>query len=61
MKTIFSEFNPTTYSFKTDPVLVLENFWTKEERASFRKANLNGPPWLRCPLSPRPLKIVETG
>ena len=38
MKTIFSEFNPTTYSFKTDPVLVLENFWTKDERASFRKA-----------------------
>ena len=38
MKTIFSEFDPTTYSFKNDPVLVLENFWTQDERASFREA-----------------------
>ena len=38
MKTVFSEFDPTTYSFKNDPVLVLENFWTQEEMAVFRGA-----------------------
>lgn len=34
----FSEFDPTTFSFHKDPVLVLENFWTAEERSRFRSA-----------------------
>ncbi len=34
----FSEFDPTAFSFHKDPVLVLENFWSAEERTRFRKA-----------------------
>lgn len=38
MKTVLSEFNPTTFSFQKDPVLVIEEFWTQSEMAHFRKA-----------------------
>ena len=38
MKTVFSEFNPTKFSFQKDPVLVIEQFWSQSDRAYFRKA-----------------------
>jgi SM-20-related protein len=33
-----SSFNPDTFSFHEDPVLVIENFWTSPERKQFRDA-----------------------
>ena len=38
MITKFSAFDPTTFSFHDDPVLVLEEFWDADERNRFRKA-----------------------
>lgn len=38
MQMDFSTFNPRQFSFTRDPILVLENFWSKEERAGFREA-----------------------
>ena len=38
MKTRFSDFNPEKFSFKENPVLVLEQFWSPAEMASFRRA-----------------------
>ncbi len=38
MKTRFQEFNPKKFSFHRDPVLVLEDFWSKEERDMFLSA-----------------------
>ena len=32
MKTRLKEFNQKTFSFHNDPVLILEDFWQKEER-----------------------------
>lgn len=34
----FSQFNPDRFSFAHDPVLVLEDFWSREEQKLFRKA-----------------------
>ena len=38
MKIRFQEFNPNKFSFHRDPVLVLEGFWSKEERDLFLTA-----------------------
>ncbi|HNP31579.1 MAG TPA: hypothetical protein PKK23_21210, partial [Nitrospirales bacterium] len=38
MKANFSQFHPDRFSFAEDPVLLLENFWSPEERKVFRKA-----------------------
>lgn len=38
MKTRFSDFDPTKFSFKDNPILVLEQFWSPSEMASFRGA-----------------------
>ncbi len=38
MRTDFSTFNPSQFSFARDPILILENFWSPKERAMFRKA-----------------------
>ncbi len=38
MKIPYSEFDAETFSFAEDPVLILEDFWTAEERQRFRKA-----------------------
>lgn len=38
MKARFKEFNPKKFSFHKDPVLVLEDFWSKEDRAIFQAA-----------------------
>ena len=38
MKTRFKEFNPKKFSFHQDPVLILEDFWSKEERDTFLAA-----------------------
>ncbi len=38
MKTRFKEFNPKKNSFHQDPVLILEDFWSKEERDTFLAA-----------------------
>ncbi len=38
MKTRLAEFNPKKFSFHKDPVLVLEDFWSKEERDVFLAA-----------------------
>ena len=38
MKVNFNEFDPALFSFANDPILVLENFWDKDERATFREA-----------------------
>ncbi len=40
----FEEFNPDTFSFLTDPVLVLEEFWTAQEQAFFQEA-MNRTKW----------------
>ncbi len=37
MKVRFQELNPRKFSFHKDPVLVLEDFWTADERAFFRE------------------------
>ena len=34
----FSEFDSIAFSFHKDPILVLENFWSAEERSQFRRA-----------------------
>lgn len=38
MKTDFSDFRPNQFSFTADPVLILENFWSADERKMFREA-----------------------
>jgi SM-20-related protein len=38
MRARLSEFNPQSFSFHTDPVLILNEFWSPEERARFRAA-----------------------
>ncbi len=38
MKASFHQFNPKKFSFRKDPVLVLENFWTEQEMDTFRAA-----------------------
>ena len=38
MKTQLAEFNRAKFSFRTHPVLVLEQFWSPSEMASFRNA-----------------------
>ncbi len=38
MKVRFQEFSPRKFNFHKDPILVLEDFWTTEERAFFREA-----------------------
>jgi SM-20-related protein len=38
MKTRLKEFNPKKFSFHQDPVLILEDFWSKEERDTFLAA-----------------------
>ena len=44
MKTYFSSFNPELFSFAQDPVLILEHFWSVEERKMFREA-MNHSSW----------------
>ena len=44
MNTPFSEFDPTRFSFKVNPVLVLEHFWSPSEMATFREA-MEGSTW----------------
>lgn len=38
MRVPFHQFNPKKFSFHQDPVLVVENFWTEQERDTFRSA-----------------------
>ncbi len=38
MKISFTKFDPARFSFKVNPVLVLEDFWSASEMADFRKA-----------------------
>jgi SM-20-related protein len=38
MKTHYQQFNAKKFSFRDDPVLVLENFWSEQETAMFREA-----------------------
>ena len=38
MKTTFSSFGSEQFSFAQDPVLILEQFWSAEERKMFREA-----------------------
>ncbi len=38
MKTHFSDFHSAQFSFAQDPVLILEHFWSAEERKMFREA-----------------------
>ena len=38
MRVSRSAFNPETFSFHENPVLVIENFWTASERQHFRDA-----------------------
>ncbi|MEW6542322.1 MAG: 2OG-Fe(II) oxygenase family protein [Nitrospirota bacterium] len=38
MRTRFQNFDPRTFSFHRDPVLVLEEFWSPDEMAYFREA-----------------------
>ncbi len=38
MKTTYSNFQPDQFSFARDPVLILEEFWSAEERKGFREA-----------------------
>ncbi len=38
MKVPFHQFNPGKFSFRKDPVLVLEQFWTDKEMETFRTA-----------------------
>ena len=44
MKTQLKGFNPKKFSFHKDPVLILENFWSKEERNMFLEA-MNKAEW----------------
>ena len=44
MKIRFQEFSPRKFSFHQDPVLVVEDFWTADERAFFRDA-MNRSKW----------------
>jgi SM-20-related protein len=47
-----SAFNPDTFSFHKDPVLVVENFWTASERKQFRDA-MQSSPWRTLQDMPR--------
>ncbi len=38
MNTKFSQFHPEQFSFAEDPVLILEDFWSQEERKGVREA-----------------------
>ncbi|MGD9853166.1 MAG: 2OG-Fe(II) oxygenase family protein [Nitrospirales bacterium] len=38
MRVPFPKFNPEKFSFKEDPVLIVEDFWSQEERGQFRSA-----------------------
>lgn len=38
MQIAWPDFDPTTFSFHDDPVLIIENFWTAVERRQFRDA-----------------------
>ncbi len=38
MHVSFHQFNPRKFSFRKDPVLVLDNFWTEREMEIFREA-----------------------
>lgn len=38
MRVPFPKFNPETFSFREDPVLIVEDFWSGEERERFRSA-----------------------
>lgn len=38
MKANFSQFHPDQFSFANDPVLILEDFWSQEERKVVREA-----------------------
>lgn len=40
MQVEFEHFDPERFSFQEDPVLVIENFWTREERQHFQRAML---------------------
>jgi SM-20-related protein len=44
VKVRFQEFDPDSFSFEHDPVLVLEEFWTPEELALFQEA-MKRPKW----------------
>ena len=46
MKARFKEFNPKKFSFHNDPVLVLEDFWSKEDRDIFQ-AGMDKCEWKR--------------
>ena len=37
MRVRFQEFSPRKFDFHKDPVLVLEDFWSADERARFRE------------------------
>ena len=47
MKTRLKEFNSQKFSFHQDPVLILEDFWSKEERNMFLEAT-NKAEWKKC-------------
>ena len=38
MRIPFHKFNPEEFSFKDDPILILEDFWSADERQRFRSA-----------------------
>lgn len=44
MRIRYTEFSSRKFSFHKDPILVLEDFWTAEERALFREA-MGGSKW----------------
>lgn len=44
MRVSFPKFNPEKFSFKDDPVLILEDFWSAAERQQFRSA-MEGSTW----------------
>jgi len=44
MQTSLQDFDPDHFSFHRDPVLIVEDFWTVEERAVFRRG-LASAPW----------------
>ncbi len=42
MRAHVREFDASTFSFRRDPILVLDGFWSKEERAQFQEAMKRG-------------------
>jgi len=44
MQVVLNQFDPARFSFHDHPVLVIENFWSKTERHTFRRA-MQGAPW----------------